>query len=196
MTCRRAFSWRVGEGLLRGSWGLLLVAANVAALSAQATTHPAFREPIAAGDTVQVDAPPGIPTISRARVVDLRPSAMVVHADGATSDPVVPYKQIKWLAVRRGTRGHTVAGGLIGLATGAVIVGAIYSIRNQKSGNLGSTLSQVAAIGAGTGGIIGGVVGTTIRSDRWVPIINREGVEQVEVRESADVPQFAEGHHP
>ena len=174
MAWRRAFPWRVGKGLLRVSYGMLLVAGNVVALSAQTTPHPAFGVPVAAGDTVQVDAPPGMPTITRARVVDLRPSAMVVHADGITSDPVVPYKEIKWLAVRRGTRGHTVAGGLIGLAGGAVIVGAIYSIRNQKSGNLGSTLSQVAAIGAGTGGIVGGVVGTTIRSDRWVPVINRE----------------------
>lgn len=187
MARRNKFAWQSGRGLLRLSWGALLVVATGATAGAQTVSRPGFDAPIAVGDTVQVDAPPGFPTLSRARIIELRPSSMVLRADSVAGAAVVPFEEVKWLAVRRGTRGHTVAGGIIGLAAGAVIGGAIYSIRNQKKGQLGSTISEYAVIGAGAGGVAGGIAGTAVRNDNWVPVIKGNGIEDFGLRENERV---------
>jgi hypothetical protein len=172
--------------LLWLSIAAVLVAASGVSLraQAQAPTKPRFVIPVAVGDTVQVDAPPRIPTLSRARVIELRPASMVLRVASVATDAVIPMGDVKWLAVRRGSRGHTVAGAFVGLAAGAVISGAIYSIRNQKKGNLGSTISEYAVIGAASGAVAGGVAGSTIRGDHWVPLIRGFDVEQIGLGES------------
>lgn len=141
------------------------VMAGAVSLRGQTATQPALAVPIAAGDTVQVEAPPGVPFLVRARIVELRPSAIVVRIKGA-ADTVVPFAEVKWLAVRRGTHGHPIAGALVGLAAGAVVGGAI-----NKPKSLGSTISKSTLIVAGSGAVAGFITGSFIRADRWVPVI-------------------------
>jgi hypothetical protein len=145
-----------------------LALASTVSLGAQTTSQPVLAVPIAVGDTVQVEAPPGVPFLIRARIVELRPSAIVIRINTA-SDTVVPFGEVRWLAVRRGTRGHLVAGALVGLAAGAVVGGAISTGRTKQP--LGSTISKYAIVGAASGGGAGLIVGDLIRSDRWVPVI-------------------------
>jgi hypothetical protein len=137
-------------------------------LGAQTTSQPVLAVPIAVGDTVQVEAPPGVPLLIRARIVELRPSEFVIRIN-AGSDTVVPFGEVKWLAVRRGTHGHPVMGALVGLVAGAVVGGAISSGRSKQP--LGSTISKYAIVGAGFGGVAGLIAGDLVRSDRWVLVI-------------------------
>jgi hypothetical protein len=74
-----------------------------------------------------------LPFISRAQVVDIRPDSMVVRTD-AIAYPVVPLAQVRWFAVRRGLRGHTLRGASIGAAIG-VIVGASFPARGVDAGS-------------------------------------------------------------
>jgi hypothetical protein len=177
------FTCLAREGLAQLVCAMLLVLATGVALRAQSTSHPAFAVPIAVGDTVQVDAPPGVPTLTHARIVELRPSSIVLHADGVAGEPVVPFEEVRWLAVRRGTRGHTVAGLLVGLASGAVISGALYSF-HSKNKPVGATISEYTVVGAAAGGVAGAVVGTTIRGDNWVVVAKGKGIEDFGMREN------------
>jgi hypothetical protein len=176
MTRWDAFACQAGKRLLRLSSAALLAMASGAHVQAQAMSHPGFAVPISPGDTVQIDAPPGVPTISRGRIVDLRPTLMLFRGDTMLVERVVPLGDIKWLAVRRGSRGRTFAGLLIGLAAGAVISGALYSEHN-KNHPLTSSISEYTAIGAASGGVAGAIVGTTFRTDHWVPVIQGRGIE-------------------
>jgi hypothetical protein len=151
---------------LAGFAALALV--STVSLGAQTTPQPVLAVPIAVGDTVQVAAPPGVPSLIRARIVELRPSAIVIRINAA-SDTVVPFSEVKWLAVRRGTHGHAVAGALVGLFAGAVVGGAISSGRSKQP--LGSTISRFAIVGGASAGVAGLIVGDLVRSDRWVLVI-------------------------
>jgi hypothetical protein len=179
-----AFACRAGKGSLRLSSVMLLAMATGAHVEAQAISHPGFAVSIAPGDTVQVDAPPGIPTISKGRIVELRPASMLFRGDTMLVERVVPFGDIKWLAVRRGSRGHTVAGLLVGLAAGAVISGAIYS-GHYKSHPVNGSISEYTVIGGASGGVAGAIIGTTFRTDHWVPVIQGRGIEDFGQREVA-----------
>jgi hypothetical protein len=157
---------RAGEAPV---WLLALIAivvAGTAPLGAQ--TQPVLAVPIAPGDTVRVDAPPGVPFLIRARVVELRPSAIVIRIN-ATSDTVVPFGEIRWLDVRRGSRGHAVVGTLAGLAVGVVAGGTIFTGKAKQ--HTGSTTSRYAIIGGAAGSGAGFIIGDLIRSDRWIPVV-------------------------
>jgi hypothetical protein len=156
------------------AYGALGLAGTVS-LHAQTTSQPVLAVPIAVGDTVQVEAPPGVPLLIRARIVELRPSEFVIRIN-ATGDTVVPFGEVRWLAVRRGTHGHPVVGALIGLVAGAVVGGAISSGRSKQP--LGSTISRYSIVGAAFGGVAGLIAGDLVRSDRWVPVI--EGPSPIE----------------
>jgi hypothetical protein len=145
-----------------------LALASAASLDAQTTSLPVLAVPIAVGDTVQVEAPPGVPLLIRARIIELRPSEFVIRINAA-SDTVVPFGEVKWLAVRRGTHGHPVVGALVGLVAGAVVGEAISSGRSKQP--LGSTISKYSIVGAAFGGVAGVIAGNLVRSDRWVPVI-------------------------
>lgn len=159
--------WLGAVGLRFAAYAALALASTVS-LGAQTTSQPVLAVPIAVGDTVQVDAPPGVPFLIRARIIELRPSAIVIRINPA-SDTVVPFGEVKWLAVRRGTHGHPVAGALVGLVAGAVVGGAIFTGRTKQP--LGSTISKYAIVGAASGGVVGLIAGDLIRSDRWVAVI-------------------------
>jgi hypothetical protein len=176
MTRWDALARRTGKRLLRLSSAALLATSTGAHVQAQAMSHPGFAIPISPGDTVQVDAPPGVPTISRGRIVDLRPASMLFRGDTMLVERVVPFGDIKWLAVRRGSRGRTLAGLLVGLAAGAVISGAIYSGHN-KNHPVNGSISEYTVIGAASGGVAGAIIGTTFRTDHWVPVIRGRGIE-------------------
>ncbi len=182
-----AFAWRAGKRLLGLSPVVLLAMATGAQVQGQAMSHPGFAVPIAPGDTVEVNAPPGVPTISVGRIVELRPASMLFHGDTMLVERVVPFGDIKWLAVRRGSRGHSVAGLLVGLAAGAVISGAIYS-GHDKSHPVNGSISEYTVIGGVSGGVAGAIVGTTLRTDHWVPVIQGRGIEDFGQREVAHEP--------
>jgi hypothetical protein len=159
---------RAGEAPV---WLLALIAivvAGTAPLSGQTTAQPVLAVPIAPGDTVRVDAPPGVPFLIRARVVELRPSAIVIRIN-ATSDTVVPFGEIRWLDVRRGSRGHAVVGTIAGLAAGVVAGGTIFTGKAKQ--HTGSTTSRYAIIGGAAGSVAGFIIGDFIRSDRWIPVV-------------------------
>ena len=145
-----------------------LALASAVSLGAQTTAQPVLAVPIAVGDTVQVEAPPGVPFLIRARIVELRPSAIVVRIN-SVSDTVVPFGEVKWLAVHRGTHGHPIAGALVGLVAGAVVGGAIFTGRTKQP--LGSTISKYAIVGGASGAVVGLIAGDLIRTARWVPVI-------------------------
>jgi hypothetical protein len=160
---------RPGGAWLRLAAYAALALASTVSLRAQTTSQPpVLAVPIAVGDTVQVDAPPGVPFLIRARIVELRPTAIVIRIN-ATSDTVVPFGEVRWLAVRRGTRGHLIAGALVGLVAGALVGGAISEGRSKQP--LGSTISKDAIVGAALSGVAGLIAGDLIRSDRWVLVI-------------------------
>ncbi len=159
---------RPGAAWLRVAAYAALALASSRPLGAQTTLQLVLAVPIAVGDTVRVEAPPGVPSMIRARIVELRPSAIVIRINAA-SDTVVPFAEVKWLAVRRGTHGHAVAGAVVGLVAGAVVGGAISSGRSKQP--LGSTISKYSIVGAAFGGVAGLIAGDLVRSDRWVPVI-------------------------
>jgi hypothetical protein len=181
---------RPGAVSLRFAAYAALALATRVSLGAQTTSQPVLAVPISVGDTVQVDAPPGVPFLIRARIIELRPTSMVLRVRSMARDPVVTFEEVKWLAVRRGSRGHPVAAAIVGLAAGAVIGGAIFSVRN-KNNPLGSTISKYAVIGAVSGGVAGGIVGVFIRGDRWVPVIRGNEVEDFGLRENERVSPIA-----
>jgi|HubBroStandDraft_6_1064221.scaffolds.fasta_scaffold20519_2 hypothetical protein len=78
---------------------------------------------------------------------------------GAPDTIAIDQSTIQHVEVRDGTNGHTLAGMLIGGAAGA---------------GLGAAADRVPSagviIGGGSGLLIGGVIGTLIRTDRWTPI--------------------------
>lgn len=74
------------------------------------------------------------------------------------------------LSVANGTRGHFWTGAGMGLLAGVLIGAAIGSTQNLEGSFLFSNTDPKllgAVVGAPAGFLLGGVIGTLIRSDRW-----------------------------
>ena len=130
--------------------GMIMLAVPTSAVSAQV--------PLATGDRVRVSAPALAPVDLVGTLTDLRDDTLVVTVPWRERPIDVPLSSVSSLQRAWGYQTRTVRGTLIGAALGFV-AGALAFDDDE----VGEGAFAVA------GGVVGGVIGSRIRAERWRP---------------------------
>jgi hypothetical protein len=168
-----------------------VLALVVAATSVAATVVHAEDFPLAIGDRIRVTAPSVIPpppglfaTINVGTLTSLEGGALTFVRPGEVKTPTrVTLHQLERLEVSRGTTRKTLVGG----AVGAVVSVALYAVllsslpSNEPSvygqdlllPDAGTKVAGLFAFG-GAGFIVGAIMGSTYKTDRWVTVSLRD----------------------
>jgi hypothetical protein len=155
----------------------LVLAALLLGARAGPAAEPLPVAPPAAGERVRFQAAAFGTGHRTGTVVSTDTDALLVTiAPGA--DPVrVPLADFERLEVARGRRGHFWTGAIIGLVPGAFLGAAFgwYAGCDDQGADCSaysSALAGGAVIGAGTA-LVGGLIGTLVKTDRWEPVPTR-----------------------
>jgi len=109
----------------------------------------------------------------RARFIDASLDTLVYASWKRSSDERrLSFTAIEGIDRRVGSRGHWLAGALLGLVGGAAI-GAVISTSEEGNTEPG-LVALIYALGGAAGGlVVGSAIGASIRSDRWTPVLER-----------------------
>ncbi len=121
------------------------------------------------GDRVRLEAPSMGPTRVVGQVLAAREDGLrLTLADGR--EVQVSPVDIRQLEVARGLRSRTVEGAAIGALAGAtVLLGALIADRGVCDEDLGGceAYGTFAVIGAASGTLLGALIGSQVKTDRW-----------------------------
>jgi hypothetical protein len=103
------------------------------------------------------------------RLEAIHGDSLLIRTDEGKLPVGIPRSRLAHLEIGLGQRGHTLAGGVIGLLAGG-LVGTVAGLAG-KSG-----LDKWDALPAGLGGaaagaLVGGVIGSTIKTERWAEVL-------------------------
>jgi hypothetical protein len=166
-------------------------AACAALLAATAAAH-ALGEDVARGslregDRVRVTAPSVEPKRLVGQALAVREISLRLKLeDGRELE--LDREDIRKLEVSRGQRSQVVKGAAIGaLAGAAILLGALIATHGVCDEDLGGceAYGLVAAAGAGSGALLGGLVGLNARADRWETVALGGGRATVSVGPAA-----------
>lgn len=106
----------------------------------------------------------------RARFLAASPETLYFASDKRLRhEGRLDFNSIEGLDRRAGSHGHLLAGAVLGLVAGAGI-GALISTSEEAGDTQWVATLIYGMVGAGSGLVVGSVVGSCIRSDRWAPV--------------------------
>jgi hypothetical protein len=154
-----------------GAWVLV-----TAGLIAAAPAH-SWGQSFRVGDRIRVKAPPGLPDPQPGQLSSLDPTSLTLQAGardlgGAGAEWrewVIPLEVIAELEVSEGERGHPGLGAVIGGALGLVVALIGGGDPNECHVGGGECLLFYAGLPVG-GGLVGGLVGAAVRTERWISV--------------------------
>jgi hypothetical protein len=140
---------------------------------------------VQAGSRVRILSPVLGDKTQTATVISSSPESLIFRLNAGSEPQTLKPSTITRMDVSTGTRAHKLKGALIGLATGALVGGAVGYATWQKptckdpNGGFGCISFDFgrggdAAFAAGGVGILGTIVGTLIGArytDTWAPVI-------------------------
>jgi len=149
------------------------------------------------GDRVKISAPNVAHKSIVGTVADISSYGVIMRSKDSVL--VVPHTAINEVKLSVGRKRNTVNGAIIGGVTGALIVGATSASSVQSCSGDGEWCFEGLTIIAGTtgcllaGGLLGGLIGTFVKSDRWkkVPVSFSMKMQKVTRDEWALQPVFS-----
>jgi hypothetical protein len=122
------------------------------------------------GATVRVEWSPGMAR-SVGTITELRPAGFLFMPASGDSSQQVQFATLKALDVSTGRKGHLVHGLLIGLVSGATV--GYFVASSSNSGGYKDDRVEGAVVFAVGGSVLGGFIGSHVKTDRWAPVAIR-----------------------
>ena len=132
--------------------------------------------PLLEGDRVRFEAPSMGPKRVVGQVLATREDCLRLRLEDGR-EVEVSLADIRQLEVGRGLRSKTVEGAAIGALTGAsVLLGALIADRGVCDEDLGGckAYGTVAVVGAISGTLLGALIGSQVKTDRWKRVPQRQ----------------------
>jgi len=128
-------------------------------------------------DSVAKCPEPGMPSRHKwtysGKLLALEGDTMRIRVRANETALAIPTASITRVAYLDGRRGNTLRGASIGLLSGALIGGLIGSTQSFQGSfffHEGQEIVVGVILGAPAGFLLGGIVGTLVRSDRWLAV--------------------------
>lgn len=129
--------------------------------------------------------PSRFPRVDTGRLRALEGDTLRIHAQSSSGELAIPTASITQLWVVNGRKGNFWAGAGIGFLGGALIGGLVGATQEWCALDCGPATGLGMLFGAPAGLVLGGIVGATIRSDRWRAVPVNQYRVSVEPRQDA-----------